>query len=230
MGTAHIFALTSWRVLSLGTSHHNNHISISPPPARKDGTPSCQVWLVGGQKKEGWLNLVTCIGVVSRHKLVSGDLGIRMLSVSIDGQPVPFPAPLAGSCFKLTSGKSCSSCRDISQQGPQGPPVRELVTGDPMACSITRWPCIHLLGTIACCQIWQLSPRLEHGRVESINQLAWYHAQIDTSTKWCCQFCSGETRFDRYGVHPKRLAFQVWQAKEAVEPGGVLVFSYSHRS
>ena len=48
-----------------GTSHHNNRISISPPPARKDGMPSCQVWLIGGQKeKERWLNPVTCISVV----------------------------------------------------------------------------------------------------------------------------------------------------------------------
>ena len=38
--------------------------------------------------------MVTCIGVVSHHKLVSRDLGIRMLSVSVDGQPISFPAPL----------------------------------------------------------------------------------------------------------------------------------------
>ena len=175
-------------------------------------------------KKEGWLNSVTCIGVVSCHKLVSGDLGIRMLSVSIDSQPIPFPAPLAGSCFKSTSGKSHSSCRDVSQQGPQGPPARELVTGDPMACSIMRRPCTRLLGTIIRRQIWQLSPRLEHGRVESINQLAWYHAQIDTSTKWCRQFCSGETRFNQYAVHPKRLAFRFGKPKKQSSPVEYLSF------
>ena len=137
-----------------------------------------------------------------------------MLSVTVDGQPVPFPAPLAGSCSKSTSGRLRSSCRDVSQQGPQGPPARELVTGDPMACSIMRQPRNGLSGTIAHCQIWQLSPRLEHGRVEPINQLARYHAQIDTSTKWCHQFCSGETRLDRYAVHPKWLAFRFGKPKK----------------
>ena len=92
--------------------------------------------------------------------------------------------------------------------------MRELVTGDPMACSITRRPHIRLSGAIAHRQIWQLSPRLEHGCVESINQLAQYHAQIDTSTKWCHQFCSSETRFDRYAVHPKRLALQFSKPKK----------------
>ena len=47
-------ALHSWHVQSLGTSHHNNCISYSPPRWRKDGTPSCQVQLEVGKKK-GWL-------------------------------------------------------------------------------------------------------------------------------------------------------------------------------
>ena len=56
-------ALCSWHVQSLGTSHCNNRISISPPWRRKDGTPSCQAWLEVG-KKEGWLIPVTYITVV----------------------------------------------------------------------------------------------------------------------------------------------------------------------
>ena len=103
-----------------------------------------------------------------------------MPSISVNGQPVSFPAPLAGSCFKSSSDRSHSSCRDISKQGPQSSLVRELVTGDPMACSIVGWPHNCPSGIIACHQIWQLSPRLEHGCVESIDQLAWYHTQIDT--------------------------------------------------
>ena len=57
-------ALCSWHVQSLGTSHHNNHISISPPKWRKDGTPSCQAWLEVG-KKEGWLILVTYLVLIA---------------------------------------------------------------------------------------------------------------------------------------------------------------------
>ena len=132
-------ALHSWHVRSLGTSHCNNRISISPPPARKDGTPSCQAQLIGGRKRRVAQsgNLHRCS---SHYKFVSGGLGTRVPSVPINGQPVPFPAPLAGSCFKSSSNRSHSSCRDISQQGPQASPVREHVTGDPMACSIVGHP------------------------------------------------------------------------------------------
>ena len=110
--------LHSWRVWSLGTSHHNNCISISPPPVRKDGMPSCQVWLIGGRKRRvaQSSNLHWCS---SRYKFVSSGLGTRVPSISINGQPIPFPAPLAGSCFKSSSNRSRSSCRDVSQQGPQ---------------------------------------------------------------------------------------------------------------
>ena len=120
--------LRSWHVRSLGTSHHNNHISISPPLARKDGTPSCQARLLGGQKRRVAQsgNLHWCS---SRYKFVSSGLGTRVPSISVNGQPVPFPAPLAGSCFKSLSNRSHSSCRDISQQGPQASVVRELVRG-----------------------------------------------------------------------------------------------------
>ena len=143
-------ALCSWRVWSQSTSRWNNRISISPPPARKDGMPSCQAQLIGGWKKEGWLNPVTCIGCSSHDKFVSGGLGTRVPSDSINGQPVPFPAPLTGSCFKSLSDRSHSSCRDVSQQGLQASPVRELVTVDPMACSIAGRPCKHPSGIITC--------------------------------------------------------------------------------
>ena len=150
----------------------------------------------------------------SHYKFVSGDLGTQVPSISINRQPVPFPAPLAGSRFKSSLDRSCSSCRDVSKQGPQGSPARELVTGDPMACSIVGWPRNCPSGVIAHRQIWQLLPRLEHGRVESIDQLAWYHTQFDTPTEWRRQFCSGETRFDRYVVYPKWLAFGFGKPKK----------------
>ena len=137
-----------------------------------------------------------------------------MPSIPVNSQPVPFPAPLAGSCFKSSSNRSCSSCRDVSQQGPQASPVRELVTGDPMACSIAGRHRKCPSGVVARRQIWQLSPRLEHGGVESIDQLAQYHAQFDTPTEWHHQFCSGETRFDRYAVYPKWLAFRFGKPKK----------------
>ena len=129
--------------------------------------PSCQAWLVGGRKRRVAQsgNLHWC---GSHYKFVIGDLGTWMLSISVNGQHIPFPAPLVGSCFKSSSGKLRSSCRDLSQQGPQGSLVRELVTGDPMAHSVVGWPCNRPLGVIAHRQIWQLSPRLEQGHVESI--------------------------------------------------------------
>ena len=150
----------------------------------------------------------------SHCKFVSGDLGTWVPRVSVNGQPLPFLAPLVGSCCKVSSGRSCSSCRDVSQQGLQASLARELVTGDPMACSIWECPCKHPSGTIACHQFWQLLSRLEHGRVESINQLAWYHAQTNTPMEWHHQFCSGETRFDRYAVNPKSLALRLGKPKK----------------
>ena len=137
-----------------------------------------------------------------------------MPGISVNGQPVPFPAPLEESCFKTSSGTLRSSCRDISQQGPQSPPTRELVTGDPMACSISGHPCKCLSGFIARRQSWQLSLGLKHGRVESIDQLAHYHAQFNTPTEWRHQFCSSETRFDRYAVYPEQLAFRFSEPKK----------------
>ena len=83
-----------------------------------------------------------------------------------------------------------------------------------MACSIAGHPHKYPSGIVARCQIWQLSPRLEHDRVESIDQLARYHAQFNTPMEWHCQFCSGETRFDRYAVHPKGLAFRFGKPKK----------------
>ena len=69
----------------------------------------------------------------------------------------------------------------------------------------------HPLGIIAHCQFRRLLPRLKH---ESINQLVWYHAQFNTPTEWCCQFCSSETRFDRYVVNPKWLALRFGKPKK----------------
>ena len=133
-------ALHSWRVRSLGTSHRNNRMSISPPPARKDGTPSCQARLIGGRKRRVAQsgNLHWCS---SHYKFVSGGLDTQVPSVSVNGQPGPFPAPLA--CFKSLSNRSHSSCRDVSQQSPQASLARELVTGDPMDCSIAGRPRKH---------------------------------------------------------------------------------------
>ena len=147
-----------------------------------------------------------------------------MPSVSVNSQPVLFPAPLAGSCFKSSLDRLHSSCRDISKQGPQSSPVRELVPGDPMACSIAGQPRNHPSGIIAHHQIWQLSPRLEHGRVEFIDQLVWYHAQIDTPMEWHRQFCSGETRLDQYTVYPKRLT--VWFGKPKKQSCSVEYLSF----
>ena len=137
-----------------------------------------------------------------------------MPSVSVNSQPVLFPAPLEESCFKTSSGRLRSSCGDVSQQGPQSPPMRELVAGDPMACSVPGHPRKCPSGFIAHRQTWQLSPGLKHGCVESIDQLAQYHAQSNTPTEWRRQFCSGETRFDRYAVHPEQLAFQFSEPKK----------------
>ena len=137
-----------------------------------------------------------------------------MPGVSVNGQSIPFPAPLKESCFKTSLGRLRSSCGDVSQQGPQSPPTRELVTGDPMACSVLGHPRKYPSGFTARHQTWQLSPGLKHGRVQSIDQLAWYHAQFNTPMEWRRQFCSGETRFDRYVAHPEWLAFRFSELKK----------------
>ena len=219
-------ALHSWCVRSLGTSRRNNCISISPPRREKMACSHARHGLqVGKKKKQRRVahsgNLHWCS---SHSKFVSGDLGTWVPGVSVNGQPIPFPAPLAGSCFKASSGGSHSSCRDISKQGPQGSPARELVTGDPMACSIVGQPRNCPLGVIARHQIWQLLPRLEHGRVESIDQLVRYHTQIDTPMEWRCQFCSGETRLNRYVVYPKQLT--LWFGKPKKQSCSVEYLSF----
>ena len=116
--------------------------------------------------------------------------------------------------FQASSGRLRSSCGDVSQQGPQGPPMRELVTGDPMARSVSGRPRKCPSGIIAHRQSWQLLPGLKHGCVESIDQLARYHAQFNTPMEWRRQFCSGETRFDRYAVNPEWLAFRFGEPKK----------------
>ena len=116
--------------------------------------------------------------------------------------------------FQASSGRLRSSCGDVFQQGPQGPPMRELVTGNPMAHSILGRPRQRPLGFIAHRQSWQLLPGLKHGRVESIDQLARYHARFNPPMEWHRQFCSGETRFDRYAVNPEWLAFWFGEPKK----------------
>ena len=198
--------------------------SLSPLPSReKMACPRTRRGLRWTNIK--WVahsgNLLQCS---SRCKFVSGDLDTWVPSVSVNGQPVLFPAPLVGSCFKVPSGRSCSSCRDISQQGPQASPAGELVTGDPMACSILGCPRKHPSGTIAHRQFWQLLPGLEHGHVESINQLVLYQAQTNTPTEWHRQFCSSETRFNRYAVNPEWLAFRFGKPKKQSCPVKYLSF------
>ena len=82
--------------------------------------------------------------------------------------------------------------------------MRELVTGDPMARSIPGRPRKHPLSFIARRQSWQLSPGLKHGRVESIDQLAWYHAQFNTPTEWRRQCYIG---INPNTSKPKGIAF-----------------------
>ena len=160
----------------------------------------------------------------SRCKFVSGDLGTWVPRVSVNGQPVPFSAPLVGSCRKVSLGRPRSPCRDVSQQGLQTSPVRELVTGDPMVCSILGHPHKCPSGIIAHRQFWQLLPGLKHGHVESINQLVQYHAQTNTLMEWRHQFCSSETRFNRYAVNPKQLALRFGKPKKQSCPVEYLSF------
>ena len=177
--------------------------------------PSCQARLYRWAKKkgEGWLISVTFIGVVLVAGLLAGTWILECPVSPLTASPSRFVSPCR-IMFQASSGRLHSSCRDVSQQGPQGPPTRELVTGDPMACSVPGRPCKHPSGFIARCQSWQLSPGLKHGRVESIDQLAWYHAQFNTPTEWRRQFCSGETRFDRYAVNSEWLTFRFGKPKK----------------
>ena len=181
---------------------------------------------VGEKKrsKEGWLIPVTCIGVVLVASLLAVTWVLGCPASPLTASPSHFLPPLAGSCFKASLDRSGSSCRDVSKQGPQGSPARELVTGNSMACSIAGQPRNCPSGIIAHRQIWQLSPRLKHGRVESIDQLAQYHTQIDTPMEWCHQFCSGETRLDRYAVYPKWLA--LWFGKPKKQSCSVEYLSF----
>ena len=159
--------------------------------------PSCQVWLYRWAKKKGeeWLISVTFIGVVLVAGLLAGTWILECPASPLMASPSHFLPPCR-IMFQASSGRLRSSCGDVSQQGLQGPLMRELVTGDPMARSVPGHPRKRPSGFIARRQSWQLSPGLKHGRVESIDQLARYHAQFNTPTEWHCQFCSGKTRFD----------------------------------
>ena len=147
--------------------------------------------------------MVTFIGVILIAGLLAVTWVLECPASPLTASQSHFLPPLTGSCVKALSGRLCSSCGDVSQQGPQSPLARELVTGDPMACSVSGHSHKRPSGFIARRQTWQLLPRLEHGRVESIDQFTQYHAQFNTPTEWRRQFCSSETRFDRYAVHPE---------------------------
>ena len=151
--------------------------SLSPLPwQEKMARPRARRGFIGGQKKgEGWLISVTSIGVVLVAGLLAGTWILECLVSPLTASPSHFLPPCR-IMFQASLGQLPSSCGDVSQQGPQGPPMRELVTGDPMARSISGHPCKHPSGFIAHCQSWQLSPGLKYGCVESIDQLAWYHA------------------------------------------------------
>ena len=89
--------------------------SLTPLPSReKMARPLARHGLRWSKKKRvaHSSNLHKCS---SHCKFVSGDLG-TWLRVSVNCQPIPFPAPLVGPCHKVSSGRLCSSCRDVSQQ------------------------------------------------------------------------------------------------------------------
>ena len=70
-------------------------ISISPPSVRKDGMPSCQAWLVGGQKKgEMWLIPVTYIGVVLIASLLAVTWVLECPASPLRASPSRFLPPL----------------------------------------------------------------------------------------------------------------------------------------
>ena len=146
-------ALHSWWVQSLGTSHRNNHISISPSLVRKDGTPSCQAWLIGGQKRRVTQsdNLHWCS---SHYKFVSGGLGTQVPSVSVNGQPVPFPAPLQDYVSSLHQ-IGCTHLAEMSLSK-----ARKLLWQENLSQGIL-WP-VPLWGTPVSTP-WALSPVVRSG-------------------------------------------------------------------
>ena len=217
--------LCSWHVWSPGTSHRTI-TSLSPLPSEKRWhalVPGVAYRWAKKRRVAQSGNLHRCS---SRYKFVSGDLGTQVPSISVNSQPVLFPAPLplqdhVSSRHQIGHAHLAETSLSKAHKVLQ---VRELVKGDPMACSIMKRPHNHPSGVIARRQIWQLSPRLEHGCVESIDQLAWYHAQIDTPMEWRHQFCSGETRLDRYAVYPKRLT--LWFGKPKKQSCSVEYLSF----
>ena len=126
---------------------------------------------MGKKKGEGWLISVTSIGVVLVAGLLAGTWILECPVSPLTASPSRFLPPCR-IMFQASLGRLRSSCGDISQQGPQGPLARELVTGDPMAHSFSGRPHKRPSGFIAHRQSWQLSPGLKHGHVESIDQLA----------------------------------------------------------
>ena len=133
-------ALHSRHFRDPSTSRHNNRIFISLPWREKMARHRARHGFIGGQKKgEGWLISVTFIGVVLIAGLLAGTWILECPASLLTASPSCFLPPCR-IMFQASSGRLCSSCGDVSQQGPQGPPMRELVTGDPMARSVSGRP------------------------------------------------------------------------------------------
>ena len=94
-------ALHSRHYQDTSTSHHNNRISISPPWREKMARPHARCGFIGGQKKgEGWLILVTFIGVVLVAGLLAGTWILECPVSPLMASPSRFLPPLVESCFK----------------------------------------------------------------------------------------------------------------------------------
>ena len=149
-------ALHSRHYRNTSTSRCNSRISISPPWREKMARPRARHGFIGGQKKgEGWLISVTFIGVVLVAGLLAGTWILECPASPLMASPSRFLPPCR-IMLQASLGRLRSSCGDVSQQSLQGPPTRELVTGDPMARSVPGHPCKYPLGFIARCQSWQL--------------------------------------------------------------------------
>ena len=88
-------ALHSRHFRDPSTSRRNNHISISPPWREKMARPRARHGFIGGQKKgEGWLILVTFIGVVLVAGLLAGTWILEYPASLLMASPSHFLPPL----------------------------------------------------------------------------------------------------------------------------------------
>ena len=157
--------------------------SLSPIPRQeKMAHPHARCGLGGRKRRVAQSgNLHWCS---SCYKFVSSGLGTRVPSISVNGQPVLFPAPLQDHVSSrrrighahLAEMSLSKACKLLQQEN--------LSQGILWPVSFVGHPHKHPSGIITHRQIWQLSPKLEHGHVESIDQLAWYHAQFNTPMEW----------------------------------------------